>query len=101
MARDTLPNVHAAQPGIFRKDGEYWTLGYGGKTFRLKDTWGLHYLAHLIRHPAIEVHVLDLHGEIASSREDDETIQSAQGLSRGADDLERARIHIAGLGDAG
>ena len=57
-------DVHASQKGVFRKEGEYWTVGYGGKSFRLKDTKGLGYLAHLLRHPAVEFHVLDLAGGI-------------------------------------
>ena len=93
--------VRAAQQGIFRKEGEYWTVGYGGKAFRLKDTKGLGYLAHLLRHPGAEFHVLDLVGGIASQREEDETSQSVQGLPRGDEDLEKAGIHITSLGDAG
>jgi tetratricopeptide (TPR) repeat protein len=86
--------------GVLRKEGEYWTVGYGGKTFRLRDSKGLGYLAHLIRHPANEFHVLDLVGGIAGHREDDEP-NSAHGLPRGDEALEKSGIHIAGLGDAG
>ncbi len=98
---DSGPSVRAVQPGVFRKEGEYWTLGYGGKSFRLKDTKGLGYLAHLVRHPTIEFHVLDLVGGIAGQREEDETGHSAHGLPRGDEDLEKAGIHVGGLGDAG
>src|SRR5208282_1604951 len=62
---------------------------------------GLGYLAHLLRHPATEFHVLDLAGGIASQREQDETSRSAPGLPRGDEDLEKAGIHIGSLGDAG
>ena len=95
------PSVRAAQTGVFRKEGEYWTVGYGGNSFRLKDTKGLGYLAHLLRHPGVEFHVLDLVGGIASQREEDETGQSAQGLPRGTEELEKAGIHVTSLGDAG
>jgi predicted ATPase len=98
---DPGPSFRAARKGIFRKEGEYWTVGYGGKAFRLKDSKGLGYLAHLLRHPAAEFHVLDLVGGIAGHREEDETTQSVQGLPRGEDDLEKAGIHITSLGDAG
>src|ERR1700692_4183166 len=98
---ETVPSVRSAQKGVFCKEGEYWTVGYVGNAFRLKDTRGLGYLAHLLRHPAVEFHVLDLFGGIASQHEEDETSQSVQGLPRGADDLEKAGIHITGLGDAG
>ena len=78
---DPGPSVRVAQKGVFRKEGEYWTVGYGGKAFRLKDTKGLGYLAHLLRHPAAEFHVLDLAGGIAGQREEDETSQSAAWLA--------------------
>src|ERR1700733_4852716 len=94
-------SIRSVQKGIFRKEGEYWTIGYGGKASRLKDTKGFGYLAHLLRHPGAEFHVLDLMGGIASQREEDETSQSVQGLPRGDEDLEKAGIHITRLGDAG
>jgi hypothetical protein len=89
------------EQAIFRKEGEYWAIGYGRKSFRLKDTKGLGYLAHLLRHPAAEFHVLDLAGGVAGQREDDGTNQSVHGLPRGEQDLEKAGIHIGSLGDAG
>src|SRR6266436_6180745 len=89
------------EQAIFRKEGEYWTLGCGDKSFRLKDTKGLGYLAHLLRHPGVEFHVLDLAGGIAGQRDDDETGQSAHGLPHGAEDLGKAGIYIGTLGDAG
>ena len=48
--------------GILRKEGEYWTVGYRNSAFRLKDTKGFAYLAHLLRYPGTEFHVLDLVG---------------------------------------
>jgi hypothetical protein len=98
---DPAPATPSAQTGVFRKEGEFWTVGYGRKSFRLKDTKGLGYLAHLLRHPAAEFHVLDLAGGIAGRGDDDESSQSAPNLPRGAEDLEKAGIHIGSLGDAG
>jgi hypothetical protein len=94
-------STSSREQAIFRKEGEYWSVGYGGNSFRLKDTKGLGYLAHLLCHPATEFHALDLVGGIASQREEDETSQSVQGLRRAAEDLEKAGIHITSLGDAG
>src|ERR1700687_3916276 len=82
----------SVKKGVFRNEGEYWTVGCGGKDFRLKDTKGLGYLAHLLRYPATEFHVLDLVGGIADAREDDETSQSARDLPRGDEELEKAGI---------
>src|ERR1700719_3186291 len=87
---NAAPSVRPVTKGVLRKEGEYWTVGYGGKSFRLKDTKGLGYLAHLLRHPATEFHVLDLVGGIASQREEDETSPSAHGLPRGDEELEKA-----------
>ena len=91
----------SSEQAIFRKEGEYWAIGYGQKSFRLRNTKGLGYLARLLRHPAAEFHVLDLAGGVAGQREDDETNQSVHGLPRGEQDLEKAGIHISSLGDAG
>src|SRR2546428_5225331 len=98
---DAGPGVRVVQKGVFRKEGEYWTVGYGGISFRLKDTKGLGYLAHLLRHPSVEFHLLDLVGGIGSHREEDEGGQSVQGLARGPKELEKAGIHVTSLGDAG
>ncbi|MDB5107985.1 MAG: serine/threonine protein kinase, partial [Candidatus Binatus sp.] len=98
---DAGPRVRASQLGVFRKEGEYWTLGYGGKSARLKDSKGLGYLAHLLRHPATEFHVLDLVGGIAGQHDDDESSQLAHRLPRGDENLAQAGIHLGSLGDAG
>jgi tetratricopeptide (TPR) repeat protein len=98
---DSVPGSHSARTGVFRREGEFWTVRYAGNAFRLKDSRGLGYVAHLLRHPAVEFHVLDLFGGIASRREEDESSRSAHRLPRGAEELENAGIHISGLGDAG
>jgi tetratricopeptide (TPR) repeat protein len=95
---ETVARPARKEKGVFRKEGEYWAVGNGAKTFRLKDTKGLGYLAHLLRHPSVEFHVLDLAGGIPGQRDDDEL---DHGLPRGDDNLEKAGIHIASLGDAG
>ena len=73
----------------------------GGNEFRLKDTRGLGYLAHLLRHPGVEFHVLDLVGGIAGRHDEDETSKAADRLPRGDENLGKAGIQITGLGDAG
>jgi predicted ATPase len=47
---------------VFRRDGQFWTLSFRGRTVRMKDAKGLHDLAWLISEPTREVHVLDLAG---------------------------------------
>src|ERR1700758_1932468 len=65
---DPATSARPAQKGIFRKEGDFWTLGLGEKTFSLKDTKGLGYIAHLLRHPGVEFHVLELFGGVPSPR---------------------------------
>ena len=77
---------------IFAPTGEYWTIGYPGRTFSLKDSKGLGYIHRLLQHQGEEFHAIDLlrgptEGlipEKQSSRED------LVNTSRGAD-----------IGDAG
>jgi pimeloyl-ACP methyl ester carboxylesterase len=45
---------------LFRREGEYWTVAFGGQVVRMRDAKGLGYLARLLRHPHHEFHVLDL-----------------------------------------
>jgi hypothetical protein len=41
---------HVTSAALYQ-EGEYWTVSYGGLLCRLRDAKGLHYLAHLLRHP--------------------------------------------------
>jgi hypothetical protein len=54
------PSPRSPDQALFRKEGEYWTLGYAGQLWRLKDTQGLAHLAQLLRAPGTEFHALDL-----------------------------------------
>jgi len=52
------PAAHSV--AVLRREGEYWTVGWQGNAFRLRDTVGLAYLARLIATPGRELHALDL-----------------------------------------
>jgi tetratricopeptide (TPR) repeat protein len=45
---------------IFKREGEFWTLAYGGTTFRLKNIKGLAYIAFLLANPGERFHVREL-----------------------------------------
>jgi tetratricopeptide (TPR) repeat protein len=79
---------------MFRREGDYWTLTHGGKTSRLKDAKGFHYLAHLLAHPGRQIRALDLVALTGGA--------SADAMET-ADALELARSHsvAADLGHAG
>jgi len=67
-ATGTLPVLHLGQPApstpvernVFRRDGTHWTLTYDGKSVHVKDGNGMRLIAHLLRHPRREFHVLEL-----------------------------------------
>ncbi len=44
----------------FRREGAYWTVNFGGETFRLKDSKSLRVIAHLIRNPGHQFHAREL-----------------------------------------
>ena len=53
--------AHPAMPAsVFRREGEYWSIAFEGRLFRLKDAKGLRYLSRLLEYPGREFHVLDL-----------------------------------------
>ena len=43
--------------GVFRREGDYWTIASGGRVMRLRDSKGLHYIAYLLGHPGREIFV--------------------------------------------
>jgi len=55
----TATCLHAGE-GIFRREGEYWSVGDDGTILRLRNTKGLRYIAQLLRSPGREVHVSDM-----------------------------------------
>lgn len=44
----------------FKKEGDYWTMGYEGAVTRLKDAKGLRHIHVLLSNPGREIHVLEL-----------------------------------------
>ncbi len=55
-----LRSTSPAQTGFFARSGEYWTIGFSGTRFSLKDVKGLSYIQRLLQHPGEEFHALDL-----------------------------------------
>jgi tetratricopeptide (TPR) repeat protein len=45
---------------VFRREGDYWSVVFKGRTVRVRDLKGMRYLARLLAHPGREFHVLDL-----------------------------------------
>jgi hypothetical protein len=60
-SRRSLGEAIRSPPGrTFRQEGEYWTIIYEGALFRLRDSKGLRYLAHLLSHPGEHIRAGDL-----------------------------------------
>lgn len=53
--------------GVLLREGEYWTIGWRGKVFRLKDALGLRYLSRLLAVPGEELHCADLFAGVGPS----------------------------------
>ena len=69
LSSPMLANPARTERGLLRKEGEYWTVGYGGRVFRLKDTKGLAYLAPLLRSSGAQFHALDLASDTGGDSE--------------------------------
>ncbi len=69
-ARTTDPAAHVAGPDgtnaqpaadlSLRREGDYWSVVFEGRTVRMRDLKGMRYLARLLAGPGREFHVLDL-----------------------------------------
>ncbi|HKP21412.1 MAG TPA: hypothetical protein VJT68_07835, partial [Thermoleophilaceae bacterium] len=59
-AKPSDPVTGGGAENAFLRDGEMWTLSFGGETVHMPDLKGLHDLARLLAAPGEEVHVLDL-----------------------------------------
>jgi tetratricopeptide (TPR) repeat protein len=58
--RDGTDESLAPDVSIFRREGDYWSVVFDGRTVRVRDIKGMRYLARLLADPGREFHVLDL-----------------------------------------
>ena len=59
-AGDAEGEQPAADLNMFRREGDYWSVVFEGRTVRVRDLKGMRYLARLLADPGREFHVLDL-----------------------------------------
>ena len=52
--------VRRPRANVFRREGDYWSVVFEGRTVRVRDLKGMRYLAQLLADPGREFHVLDL-----------------------------------------
>jgi tetratricopeptide (TPR) repeat protein len=62
---------------IFRNEGEFWTIGFASRSFRLRNMKGLAYIAYLLAHPGERIHVCDLVTIVEGSAGDDSGVADA------------------------
>jgi tetratricopeptide (TPR) repeat protein len=69
LAGPRRPAGAAARPAgdSIRREGDYWTVVFDGRTVRVRDTRGMRHLARLLAEPGREFHVLDLVGAEAGA----------------------------------
>jgi hypothetical protein len=60
----------------FRKEGDYWIVGYGDRRHKLKTAKGFVYLVQLLRSPHQEIHSLALTGAGSASGDSSEVLDS-------------------------
>lgn len=84
----------ATPDAAFRSEGDHWAVSFAGTTCRLKDTRGLHFIAHLLRHPHQEIHAVTL---ISVGDDINEELADAHSLH----DLSLSYGYTEGPSDAG
>jgi tetratricopeptide (TPR) repeat protein len=60
LERIEVPGRATTETNVFRREGDYWSVVFEGRTVRVRDLKGMRYLAQLLAHPGREFHVLDL-----------------------------------------
>jgi hypothetical protein len=78
----------SVEHGVFRRDGEFWTVEFAGRVVHIRDTAGVRYLAALLRHPGEAIHVLEVRA--AAGREPARRPRK----SRDPGSAERARLAV-------
>ena len=73
---------------MFRREGDYWSVIFEGRTVQVRDLKGIRYLARLLADPGREFHVLDL-------------VAAESGQAAGAESGQAAGLSRTGPGDAG
>ncbi|MET0740612.1 MAG: hypothetical protein ABWZ26_03560, partial [Candidatus Nanopelagicales bacterium] len=63
------PRFSAPRTGVFRLDGDAWTVGLDATEVHVADSKGMQDLAFLVSRPGIEVHCLDLIGARSTTPE--------------------------------
>ena len=106
LERIEVPASPPPDTNVFRREGDYWSVTFEGRTVRVRDLKGMRYLAQLLAHPGREFHVLDLVaaetgqrmalGDAGEMLDDRAKTAYRRRLAEIDEDIEQARV----LGDA-
>jgi tetratricopeptide (TPR) repeat protein len=83
------PAAPSGATATFRREGELWTVGWGGRSIRLRDAKGLRYLAHLLARAGADVPAVDLVAAGEGAAELGEADESPDGAA-----VERSRQSV-------
>jgi len=59
----------SSELNAFTREGDYWTIAFAGKRFRVRHSKGVEYIGLLIRNAGREIHSLDLHSGVSVAAE--------------------------------
>jgi tetratricopeptide (TPR) repeat protein len=93
----TPPVVGGPRRALFRREGEYWTIGDDATACRLKDSIGLRCLAVLLRTPDREHAALDLAAAARDRAEETRSLTGDAGEMLDRRAREAYRAHLEGL----
>ncbi len=60
LARHAGTTDGRREDNLFQREGDYWTIRFGGRVLRVRDTRGVRYLAQLVGNPGREVFAAEL-----------------------------------------
>jgi hypothetical protein len=63
----TSENGDRAAAGSLRREGQFWSVEWNGRTVRVRDSKGPRYLEILLRSPGREFHTLELVAAVAAT----------------------------------
>jgi pimeloyl-ACP methyl ester carboxylesterase len=92
-----IPSAREATLGVFRKEGEFWTIASWSEVFRLRDVRGLAYIAYLLGHPGEDFHVLSLASKTGGKQGEAE--ESAEPVAE--EQAMQSDLTVGRMGDAG
>jgi pimeloyl-ACP methyl ester carboxylesterase len=105
IEEDTQPSADSAKSqsgpgaaqGVFRREGEFWTIASWGEVFRLRDVRGLAYIAYLLGHPREEIHVLSLASKVGFRQSNADALADVTNREQAT----QSDLTVGRMGDAG